>query len=118
LKTHEQRKTTAVEQPSEQFLNNGFLQKAKRELEKNGFISDEHDFAPYRDALSQHRKQIERELRKIGFGGHLAPGFVANHPDAGYAYYLYDTTRFHDQQEAESAVSRWLNRKYQGEAHV
>ena len=118
MKTNEQRRTTPVGQAAEQFLTPTFLRKAKKELEKNGFISDEHDFAPYREALSQHCAQIERELRKIGFRGHLASGFIANHPGAGYAYYVYDPARFPDKNKAESAVSHWLDRKYQDETHA
>jgi len=75
----------AVADSPESFLTYRFLRKAKKEFEKTGFISDEHDFAPYGEALSEHLRETERELRKIGFGGHLAPGFIANHPTAGYA---------------------------------
>lgn len=117
MKTDEQGRARAVLPSSKQFLDHTFLQKAKKELHRSAFISDEHDFAPYRDALLEHCHQIERELRKIGFAGHLAPGRITNHPTAGYAYYVYDTNRFRDRREAESAVSRWLDRKYQ-EAHA
>jgi hypothetical protein len=104
-----------VAHSSENFLNPGFLKKAKKELEKIGFISDEHDFAPYREALKEHCEEMERALRGIGFTGHLAPGFIANHPGAGYAYYVYDMNRFPDRREAEAAVSRWLDSRYQDE---
>jgi hypothetical protein len=103
---------------SASFLNAGFLRKAGRELEKIGFVSDEHDFAPYGEALSEHYKEIEHELRKIGFAGHLMPGFIANHPAAGYAYYVYDANRFHHRAEAEAAVSRWLDYKYRDESQA
>jgi hypothetical protein len=115
VKANSQRKSTAVAHSSESFLSPAFLRKARKELEKIGFISDEHDFAPYGEVLSEHFREIERELRKVGFGGHLAPGFITNHPTAGYAYYVYDTNRFRDRSEAQAAVSRWLDRKYQGE---
>ena len=118
MKANAQRSTAAAAQSSEHFLNPGFLRRAKKELEKLGFISDEHDFAPYGDALTEHFRKIERELRKTGFDGHLAPGFIANHPAAGYAYYVYDTSRFRDKSEAEAAVADWLERKYEGEAHA
>jgi hypothetical protein len=105
-------------QSLEDFLNPAFVRKAKRELEKSGFISDEHNFAPYGEALPEYCKQIERELRRIGFNGHLTPGFVKNHPTAGYAHYLYDTSRFRGKREAEAAVRQWLDRKYPEETQA
>ncbi len=117
MKANLQHKTT-VGQSSERFLSLGFLRKAKKELEKRGFISDEHGFAPYGETLSEHCKKIERELRKIGFAGHLVPGFIANHPAAGYAYYLYDANHFRDKKTVQAAVSQWLDRKYQDEKYA
>ena len=118
MKANAQRRITQNPPSPEDFLNPEFLRKAKKELEKTGLISDKHDFAPYGEALSEHCQQIERELRKIGFEGHLSPGFIKNHPTAGYAHYLYDTSRFRDKREAEAAVSHWLDRKYPGETHI
>jgi hypothetical protein len=112
-----QRKITIDSNLTGEFLKPEFLRKARKELEKNGFITDEHDFAPYREAIAEHWAQIERELRKIGFGGHLKPGRLDNHPGAGYAYYVFDSNRF-SSNEAEAAVSRWLDRKYQDESHA
>jgi hypothetical protein len=102
---------------TDDFITPEFLRQAKRELEKNGFLSDEHDFAPYRSALFDRCKAIERALRKTGFRGHLQAARLDNHPDAGYAYYLFDTDRL-SAAEAKEAVWRWLDRRYQGEAQA
>ncbi|MFC0717089.1 hypothetical protein [Luteimonas padinae] len=84
------------------------------ELKKVGFVCDEHDFAPYRETISHHVGRIEDALKKRGFSGALSPGFV-NHPEAGYAYYVYDTTKFADQKAADAAVQKWLTTRYGGD---
>ena len=61
VKSAAQRKATAVKK-SLDFLNTGFLLKAKKELERIGFISDEHGFAPYGDELSKGCERIDSEL--------------------------------------------------------
>ena len=115
MKANSQRRSTPAAPALADFLNPGFLRKARKELERTGFVSDEHDFAPYGESLKDHCKEIERELRRLGFPGHLTPGVIKNHPTAGYAYYVYDSNRFHDRREAEAEISRWLYRRYRDE---
>ncbi|MBB5766539.1 hypothetical protein [Xanthomonas euroxanthea] len=100
-------------QPVESVLTENFLSSAFSELKKVGFVCDEHDFAPYRETISQHVDQIEEALEKRGFSGELKPGYV-NHPQAGYAYYIYDITKFESQEVADAAVRNWLTTRYGG----
>jgi hypothetical protein len=47
----------AVGEASEDLLRPDFFRKAKMEIEKSGFLSDEHDFAPYGEELLEHREE-------------------------------------------------------------
>ena len=100
-------------QPLDSFLNDKFLDRASDTLEADGFISDEHDFAPYRETVSTHMREIQRALGERGVEVKLNAGFVM-HNVAGYTYFIYDTDRFHDGSAARVAVSRWLSSKHSG----
>ena len=100
-------------QPLDSVLTEDFLSSALSELKVAGFVCDEHDFAPYRETISRHVAKVEDALHSRGFSGKLSPGYV-NHPDAGYAYYIYDTTKFSRKEDADSAVRKWLTKRYGG----
>lgn len=93
------------------FLNEEFLDQASDALAADGFISDEHDFAPYRETVSTHVRSIQKALHERGFDIELGTGFV-KHNVAGYAYFIYDTDRFPDLDAALVAVHRWLSSKH------
>lgn len=98
-------------QPLEEFLNNEFLEKTAAEIGDLGFLTDEHDFAPYRETLSVHLESIETALKEIGLEVELLPGFV-KHKAAGFAYFIYDSSRFEDSASASEAVLRWLDKAH------
>lgn len=95
------------------FLTPEFVRKAMVELERSGFVSDEHDFAPYRETMTENMALIEKALLDGGYrGGPIRAGFVDDHPQAGYAYFIYDEHRFPDRAAADAAVRRWLDARY------
>lgn len=100
-----------VAQPLKDFLNPAFVKATAKELAATGFVSDEHDFAPYRETLNTHFAEIEKALRKAGHPVSLLYGFV-KHSEAGYAFFIYDTDRFPDPKAAERAVTAWLDKRY------
>jgi hypothetical protein len=100
-----------VAQPLSDFLNSSFIEAAAKELRERGFVTDEHNFAPYRETMGTHVDAIEAALRNAGHDFELVPGFV-EHPQAGYAYYIYDEAMFEDAEAAKKAVSKWLDRLY------
>ncbi len=100
-------------EPLNQFLTADFLKLTREALATAGFVTDEHEFAPYRETIVRYAPQIESGLRDGGYsGGALGTGFVADHPAAGYAYYIYDTNFFPDRSSCERAVRDWLNDRY------
>lgn len=101
-----------VAQPVESFLAEPFIHAALAALAEDGFISDEHEFAPYLETVSVHCEKIHRALRQHGYrGGMLQPGFI-RHDLAGCSYYIFDSHRFANPSEAAHAVQTWLDRKY------
>ena len=100
-----------VAQPVEDFLTAAFVAQAATTLAASGFVTDEHDFAPYRETVSEHVDAIEQALRDAGHLYALLPGFV-EHPKAGYAYFIYDAERFADRDAANGAVLAWLDERY------
>ncbi len=100
-----------VAQSPDEFLNNEFLDAAAKELSLSGFVSDEHEFAPYRETISEHVHIIEAALNNKGNNYKLSEGYL-NHPDAGYAYFIYDTEKFYDIDAAKRAVMSWLDNRY------
>ncbi|MGA7437274.1 MAG: hypothetical protein WBW32_03990 [Luteibacter sp.] len=100
-------------QPIETVLTDKFLEPALATLRADGFVTDEHDFSPYRETISEYVKEIQRALAERGFKRELSSGFV-NHSQAGYAYFIYDTSRFRTNDAAEKAVKSWLTKQYGG----
>ncbi|GLV23873.1 hypothetical protein TomTYG45_03150 [Sphingobium sp. TomTYG45] len=100
-----------VAQPVEDFLTAEFVAQAAATLAASGLVTDEHDFAPYRETVSERVEAIERALLAAGHHYELLPGFV-EHPQAGYAYFIYDAKRFTDREAADSAVLAWLDERY------
>lgn len=100
-----------VAQPLSEFLNDAFIIAAAKELGEQGFISDEHDFAPYRETMNEHVEAIEAALRKAGHDFKLEPGFVT-HPQAGFAYFIFDMQKFRQADAAKEAVTNWLDQRY------
>lgn len=100
-----------VAQPVEDFLNAEFVAQAAATLAASGFVTDEHDFAPYRETVSERVDAIQQALLDAGHPYELLPGFV-EHPEAGYAYFIYDAKRFTEQGAAGSAVLAWLDERY------
>lgn len=96
-------------QSLESFLTDEFLDQASDTLAADGFISDEHDFAPYRETVSTHVESIQNALQDRGFDIELSTGFVKRKET--YAYFIYDTDRFSDSTSAKAAISRWLDRR-------
>jgi len=45
----------------------------------------------------------------------LGAGFLADHPMAGYAYFVFDEGRFETLKEASAAVSAWLDHRFAGD---
>jgi hypothetical protein len=94
-----------------EFTNDNFITGAKRTLETDGFVTDEHSFAPYRETIVEKYKEIEELLRQAGYnGGKLAKGYT-KHRAAAYAYYVYDTKKFNG-ITAKAAVLKWLDHEY------
>lgn len=100
-----------IAQPPSEFLTPDFIAAAANELAKCGFISDEHDFAPYRETIATHVTDIEAALREAGHDFRLVAGFL-KHPQAGFAYYIFDTNKL-GEDTAKKAVTNWLNQRYQ-----
>lgn len=98
-----------VAQPLKDFLNPVFIEATAKELAAIGFVTDEHDFAPYRETLNTHFAEIETAFREAGHPFSLLYGFVKQ-ADA-YAYFIYDTDRFDDSGAAERAVAAWLDKR-------
>jgi hypothetical protein len=88
------------------------MQKTGQELELSGFVTDEHGFAPYREAIPKHARDIGIALHEHGWKMDVQSGFLSNHPAAGYSYFTYNPAKFGDSQAAQHAVSEWLDRKY------
>jgi len=103
----------SVLEPIETVLSKTFLDKAVGELRATGFVTDEHAFAPYRETITHYVAEIRHALAARGVSMDLRAGFVANHPDAGYAYFIYDASRFASLDAAQSAVSAWLSALYE-----
>lgn len=93
-----------------EFMTSHFIKRTAETLLEIGFVSDEHDFAPYRETISYHVSAINEELRKEGYKLNLLTGFLKH--EAAYAYYIYDEDRFSEPSDAEHAVSSWLDDKY------
>lgn len=104
--------TPAGLQPLDSFLTDAFLSHAADALAARGFVSDEHEFAPYRETITHYVRQIEQALRSRGMDVALGTGKVVDHPDAGYSYFIYDKGSFPDVAAAGAAVSRWLSALY------
>ncbi len=100
-----------VAQPFSEFMTPEFIERTAKTLSDIGFVSDEHEFAPYRETLSEHVSKIEKALKKEGYDFTLSSGFIT-HPGAGYAYYIYDYDRFKSTGDAGKAVAAWLDKKY------
>lgn len=100
-----------VAQRLEDFLNSDFLENSSKALYNEGFVTDEHDFAPYRETMNAHFIEIQNALEEIGHSFEIFTGYV-KHGKAGYAYFIYDSGRFDDLKEAKKAVSLWLDNKY------
>ncbi|MBB4768173.1 MULTISPECIES: hypothetical protein [Xanthomonas] len=98
-------------QPIDTVLTADFLAATLRELAETGFVTDEHSFAPYRETINVHFSAIQDALEQEGFEGSLLPGYL-NHPQAGYAYYIYDTEKFTSRQDAEKAINLWLTSRH------
>ncbi|MEO8713392.1 MAG: hypothetical protein ABI369_00110 [Acetobacteraceae bacterium] len=103
-----------VSQTVERVRDPAFLDSALEELRRSGFVTDEHDFAPYREAISTFAPEIEARLLERGTDIPLESGMIKNHPKAGYAYYIFDRNRFHSRADAERAISAWLDEAYAG----
>ena len=99
-------------QPLTDFLTPEFIQKTGQELELSGFVTDEHGFAPYRETISEHARDIGIALHEYGWQMDVQSGFLPNHPAAGYSYFIYNPAKFRDSKAAQHAVSEWLDRKY------
>jgi hypothetical protein len=100
-------------QSVETVLEPRFLEQAAHTLQSDGFVTDEHDFAPYRETIAAHYRAIEHALNEQGYAVHLGTGFL-QHPQAGYAYFIYDNVRFPTASHAERAVAAWLTEQYGG----
>lgn len=98
-------------QPIATVLTVDFLTATLTELIATGFVTDEHSFAPYRETINVHFLAIQDALEQKGFEGSLLPGYL-NHPQAGYAYYIYDTEKFANRQAAEKAINLWLTKHH------
>jgi hypothetical protein len=105
-------------EPVDTVLSDAFLSQALRELETRGFVTDEHKFAPYRETITHYVTEIEDALRRRGHQISLRPGCLRNHPDAGYAYFIYDTSRFTDLGVAKASVSHWLTEIYKNNEYA
>jgi hypothetical protein len=92
------------------FTDHKFLKQAKSELERRGFVTNEHRFAPYRDTLVEHVHEIEKELKDMGYRGTIKAGKL-KHKYTGTAFYLYDSTRY-DESAAAQAVKKWIEEQY------
>lgn len=92
------------------FMTPLFIKRTAETLLDIGFVSDEHDFAPYRETISHHMAAIREALRKEGHEFNLLTGFIKH--EATYAYYIYDQDRFSEPSDAKQAISDWLDRKY------
>jgi hypothetical protein len=99
-------------QPLSTVLSKTFLEQASRALRTLGFVTDEHDFAPYRETIAFYVKDIEKALHAAGNPVPLEAGKVTNHPDAGYAYFIYDKSKFRNAADVETVVSKWLDDVY------
>ncbi len=104
-----------VAQPLDEFLTEDFLAATEEALRRDGFVSDEHEFAPYRETISEHWIAIAEALRRRGGAFDIQPGFV-KHSQAGYAYFVFDQDRFVDREAADEAVTQWLDEKYEATA--
>lgn len=100
-----------VAQSPDEFLDDEFLNSTAKELNHSGFVSDEHEFAPYRETIAEHVHIIEAALNNMGNNYKLSKGYL-NHPDAGYAYFIYDSAKFYDLDTAKRAVKSWLDNRY------
>lgn len=100
-----------VAQPLNDFMTPEFIEITGNTLLEIGFVSDEHDFAPYRETLTVHVSEIEKALKNNGYDLNLSGGFIKHH-EAGYAYYIYDSEKFSSITEADEAVTAWLDEKY------
>lgn len=96
-------------QPLSSFMTTDFIELTAETLLDVGFVSDEHEFAPYRETVVYHSAAINKELRKNGYEFNLMSGFVKH--AATYAYYIYDKDKFKDADAAEQAVMNWLDER-------
>lgn len=103
-----------VAQPVEDFLDDAFVAAAAQTLRDVGFVADEHEFAPYRETVSERVEAIEEALRDAGHEFDLVPGYTG-HPHAGFSYFIYDSDRFEGHAEAAAAVRDWLDGRYLGQ---
>lgn len=88
-----------VAQPIHEFMSATFLKKACGALKELGFLSDEHEFAPYRETLNTYFVEIGQALAAQGCPIQILPGFL-EHSRAGYAYFIYDSDHFANSIEA------------------
>lgn len=98
-------------EPLEDFLDDAFVQQTASTLRDLGFVADEHEFAPYRETLSEQVEGIAEALAEAGYDFSLRSGFV-KHPSAGFAYFIFDEDRYEDHGNAAAAVSAWLDERY------
>jgi hypothetical protein len=97
--------------PSElrDFRREDFLSSAKEVLEKNGIVTNEHQFTPFRDTITAHVDEIERELRIRGYkGGKLEAGHT-DHRWARTIYYIFDSAKLSADAARAQAIA-WVDR--------
>jgi hypothetical protein len=93
------------------FSDPEFIKQAKSALESDGFLTDEHAFAPYRETIFEHAQEIANLLQESGFRGGAIKAGQIDHPYASKSYFLFDSVKLPGQL-ARDAVKQWLDERY------
>lgn len=86
-----------------------FIRDAKRTLEAQGFVSNNHTFTPFGNTMNIHKAEIKDSLTKAGFKGGIEAAEVRN-PDGALTYFIYSTRTFDSKKKAINAVKAWLKK--------
>ena len=93
------------------WITKEFLKKFSETLHESGFVTNEHRFTPYRQAIIENVSDIQDALKIAGISvGKLNTGEMKTL--LGTLYYVYDEDEVHNLSIKDKVLS-WAKEKYE-----